>query len=213
MRRAIAFVSIAAAALLAAGCAPTLNVKTDVNPNLSVSQCHTYAFAQEINHGGPQAAFGNPMNADRLRAAIEWNMGMKGIVHAAATEAADCVVGYAIGTRQVFSDYYGGWGPYGTGYGYGWGAPGWWGPPGWGGVTVEDETRISVDIFDSRSRKTIWHASVSQTTSDLTGAKAVAKINAATQAIFAKLPSLGAPVPPAAAPATAAPAAKPSAST
>jgi hypothetical protein len=96
-----------------------------------------------------------------------------------------------MGSRQVFNDYYGGWG---VGFGYGWrrgGFGGWYDGP-W----VENETRIAVDLFDSQSRKPIWHASVSQNVSDLIGPNAEARINAATAAIFTKFPA-GAPLPPA----------------
>ena len=100
------------------------------------------------------------------------------------------VVGYAIGTRQVFNDYYGGWGP---GWGVGWGVGyrlgrGRYGGWGYDGPWVEDETRIAIDIFDARAHKAIWHGAVSQNASDLRGADAEAKINAAATAIFAKLP-------------------------
>jgi len=107
------------------------------------------------------------------------------------------VVGYAIGTRQVFNDYYGGWGPgwgVGWGVGYGWGR-GRYGGWGYDGPWVEDETRIAIDIFDARAHKAIWHGAVSQNASDLRGADAEAKINAAATAIFAKLP-IGTPPPP-----------------
>jgi hypothetical protein len=59
---------------------------------------------------------------------------------------------------------------------------------------VSDETRIAVDVFDAKTRTPIWHASVSQSVSDLTGPSAEAKINAGTAAIFAKFP-VGAPLP------------------
>ena len=62
------------------------------------------------------------------------------------------------------------------------------------GPWVQDETRISIDLFDAQSRKPIWHAAVSQSVSDLTGPNAELKINAATAAIFAKFPG-GAPPP------------------
>ena len=77
--------------------------------------------------------------------------------------SADCIVGYALGTRQVFNDYYAGWGA-GWGYGYGWGRRGWGWGGGWGydGPWVENETRIVVDVFDARAHKAIWHGAVSQ---------------------------------------------------
>jgi Domain of unknown function (DUF4136) len=173
----------------------TLRVTTDVNPNFSVSNCHTYSFASE-HSGGPDAAFANPLNADRLRAAIESNLAARGVTKAEDKTAADCVVGYALGTRQVFNDYYGGWGPaWGVGYGWGRGGYGWGGAWGNDGPWVQNETRIVVDVFDARAHKAIWHGAVSQSISDLQGANAVTKINAATAAIFAKLPIGASPAP------------------
>jgi len=179
----------------------TLRVTTDVNPNFSVSNCHSYTFAKEVNAGGRDAAFGNPLNGDRLRAAVESNMAARGVTKAVDAASADCVVGYALGTRQVFNDYYAGWG---AGWGYGWGGRRGWGVGGgWGydGPWVENETRVVVDVFDAKAHQAIWHGAVSETLSDLKGPNAEAKINAATAAIFAKLP-IGSPPP--------APAARPS---
>jgi hypothetical protein len=62
------------------------------------------------------------------------------------------------------------------------------------GPYVRDDTRIAVDLFDAKSRTPIWHASVSQSVSDLTGPNAEAKISAGTAAIFAKFP-LAVPLP------------------
>jgi hypothetical protein len=194
MSNHVKFCLLIAGLSAALGACTTLRVTTDVNPNFSVSNCHTYAFATE-HSGGADAAFSNPLNGDRLRAAIEGNMAARGVTKAADRAAADCVVGYALGTRQVFNDYYAGWGAgWGYGGGYGWGRRGGWGG-GWGydGPWVEDETRIVVDVFDARAHKAIWHGAVSQTISDLNGPNAEAKINAATAAIFAKLPIGSAP--------------------
>ena len=181
------------------GACTTLHVTTDVNPSFSVSNCHSYAFATERHAGGPDAAFGNPLNGDRLRAAIESNMAARGVTKAPNAASADCVVGYALGTRQVFNDNYAGWV---WGWGPGWGRPGWGGYGGWGydGPWVENETRIVVDVFDAQAHKAIWHGAVSQTMSDLTGPNAQVKINAAAAAIFAKLPIGTSAVPPGAAP-------------
>lgn len=164
----------------------SLPVITDANPNMSVSNCHTYAFAQEhVANAGQPAAYGNPLNAERLRVAIASNLAAKGILPA-DHGAAECVVGYAMGTRQVFDDYYAG---FGAGWGYGWGRRGgFYGGWGWDGPYVRDETRIAVDIFDAKSRTPIWHASVSQTYGDLTGPNAEARISAGAAAIFAKFP-------------------------
>lgn len=188
------------AALLAVGACTSLPVRTDINPNMSVSSCHSYAFADEhVANTDQPSAFGNPLNADRLKTAIESNMAMKGIQRAADRKSADCVVGYAMGTRQVFDDYYGNFGV-GWGWGGGWGRRGFGGfggGVGYDGPYVRDETRISIDLFDAKAKVPIWHASVSQSVSDLTGPNAVERINAAATAIFTKFPAAGVPATPA----------------
>jgi len=58
-------------ASLALGACNSLPVTTDINPNYSVANCHTYMFAQEhVANADQPAAFGNPLNADRLRVAV-----------------------------------------------------------------------------------------------------------------------------------------------
>jgi hypothetical protein len=173
----------------------TLSVTTDANPNLSVASCHTYSFANEhLANSDHPAAYGNPLNAQRLREAVAVNLAAKGI-QPADPATAQCVVGYAIGSRQVFNDYYAGWGGWGYG-GFGGRRGGrFYGGLGWDGPYVDDETRIAVDIFDARSRTPIWHASVGQNVSNLTGPNAEAKISQGTAAIFAKFP-VAAPLPP-----------------
>ena len=200
MSRTLKICGFVVGASLGLGACTTLRVTTDVNPGFSVANCHSYSFAQEHTVGaGQPGAWGNPLNADRLRTAIEGNMAARGVTRADDLGAADCVVGYAIGTRQVFNDYYGGWGPgwgVGWGVGYGWGRGRGYGGWGYDGPWVEDETRIAIDIFDARAHKAIWHGAVSQNASDLRGADAEAKINAAAAAIFGKLPIGTMPPPP-----------------
>jgi hypothetical protein len=193
-KAALRRLSVAGALAGLSACAPYVAVRTDSAPDTSVGICHTYAFANEhIANGDQPAAYANPINAERLRVSIQGNLTAKGL-QLVDRAAADCVVGYAMGSRQVFADYYGGY--YGAGWGwggrrgYGWGY-GW----GWGydGPWVQNETRIAVDIFDAKSHKPIWHASASQDVYDLSGPNAVQKIDLATAAIFAKYPG-GAPV-------------------
>jgi hypothetical protein len=170
----------------------TVAVRTDYARDMSASICHTYAFATEhVANGEQPAAYANPLNAERLRVSIQSNMAGRGI-QLVDRASADCVVGYALGSRQVFDDYYGGY--YGAGWGFGGYRRGWGFRGGWGydGPWVENETRISVDLFDAKSHKPIWHASASQNTNELSGPEAVQKIDLATSAIFAKFP-VGAP--------------------
>lgn len=163
----------------------TIAVKTDAAPGMSVASCRTYAFANEhVANQDQPAAYGNPLNAERLRVAVQNNLASRGIQPVADRGQADCVVGYALGSRQVFDDYYAGWG---AGYGYrGRRFGGYW---GYDGPWVQNETRVAVDLFDAKSHKPIWHASASQSVNELSGPNAEAKINAATAAIFAKFPA------------------------
>jgi len=174
----------------------TVAVRTDYAHDMSASICHTYAFAYEhvVNGGGEQEAYGNPLNAERLRVSIQSNMAARGIQLVDRAQA-DCMVGYAMGSRQVFDTYYGGY--YGAGWGFGGGFGrggfgrgfyGFGGGYGYDGPWVENETRIAVDLFDAKSHKPIWHASASQNVYELSGPQAVQKIDLATAAIFSKFP-------------------------
>src|SRR5450755_2037781 len=193
LNRNLIAVAACAVALGLSAC-NTVAVRTDYAKDLSASVCHTYAFAMEhVANADQPAAYANPLNAERLRVAIQSNMAARGI-QLVDRASADCVVGYAMGSRQVFDGYYGGY--YGAGWGFGGrrgrgiGFGGGW---GYDGPWVENETRIAVDLFDAKSHKPIWHASASQNVYELSGPEAVQKIELATAAIFNKFPG-GAPV-------------------
>ena len=186
IRNIVQVAAAAAVGVSLAACNP-IAVKTDSAPGLSVASCQTYAFANEhVANSDQPAAYANPLNAERLRVAVQNNLAAKGLQPASNQAAADCVVGYALGSRQVFDQYYGGWGAYG---GYGWGRGRW----GWGGGFYDEpwpqnQVRIAVDLFDNHTHKPIWHASATQDTYELSGPNAEQRINAATTAIFTKFP-------------------------
>jgi Domain of unknown function (DUF4136) len=188
LNRNLIAVAACAAALGLSAC-NTVAVRTDYAKDLSASVCHTYAFAMEhVANADQPAAYANPLNAERLRVSIQSQMSARGIQLVDRANA-DCVVGYAMGSRQVFDGYYGGY--YGAGWGFGGGRRGGFGfSGGWGydGPWVENETRIAVDLFDAKTHKPIWHASASQNVYELSGPEAVQKIDLATAAIFSKFP-------------------------
>jgi hypothetical protein len=189
----ILHIAVAGGVLATLAACQTVAVKTDIAPDMSVATCHTYTFAQEhLANADQPAAYGNPLNAQRLKVAVQTNLAAKGIQLAPDRASADCVVGYALGSRQVFDDYYGWYA--GAGWGYGGFRRGRFGGSfGYDGPWVQNEVRIAVDLFDARSHKPIWHASASQNTYELSGPNAESKINLATSAIFNKFP-VGAPV-------------------
>jgi Domain of unknown function (DUF4136) len=196
MSNAKLLTAVAAGVLsLGLGACSTISVKTDVARDATLTSCRTYTFAQEhVANADQPAAYANPLNAERLKVAIQANLASRGIQAVSDRTAADCVVGYALGSRQVFDNYYGG---LGIGYGYGWGGGrrfggGFGGGFGYyDGPWVDNETRVAVDVFDAKTRKPIWHASASQSAYDLSGPRAEERINAATAAIFNKWPLSG----------------------
>jgi hypothetical protein len=170
-----------------AACA-SLRVTSDVNTPLVASvHCHTYAWAGAF-HGNSALRNGiaNPLNESRLRAAIAAHLASAGVQP--ATAAADCLVGYGIGAQTAIEGVYpGGWG---YGYGYGWWGwrGGYSGPWGWDEPYVYHEGIVAVDLYDGKSKKPMWHASVDQSLYGLTGADAEKKIEAAVAVIFTKYP-------------------------
>jgi hypothetical protein len=164
----------------------TVRVSSDVNSALVSSvHCHTFAWSGSF-HPRPdsplRSTVANPLNEARLRTAISANLASKGVQP--ATDSADCLVGYGIGSHNVVEGAYypPGWG---WGWGYGWG---WGGYPGWDWPYVYREGIIGVDLYDAKSRQPIWHAVANQSLTGLTGADAEKKINEAVAALFTKYP-------------------------
>ena len=168
----------------------SLRVTSDVNKSLASSvKCQSFDWAGSF-HGSNDAlrsTIANPVNEARLRAAIQSNLGTVGV--RPTTEGADCLVGYGIGQRNVVDGYpYGPYGGFGWGGGFGW-RHGWAGGAwGWDYPYVYQEGMIGVDIYDGKSKQALWHASVDQNLSGVTGDKADKKIKDAVAAIFTKYP-------------------------
>lgn len=167
----------------------TLRVTSDVNRAIvGQVQCHTFAWAGTFKSESPlRSGVANPVNESRLRGAIQAHLASIGIQAAPTEAAADCLVGYGIGSRSVVEGAYPpGWG---WGFGYGWRhgyAGGYW---GYDEPYVYREGIIAVDLYDARSKQPIWHASVNQSLVGATGADAEQKIDKAVTALFTKYPT------------------------
>lgn len=158
-----------------------LRVTSDVNPGLSTSHCHTFAWAGAFHaNTGVAQDVANPLNESRLREAIAANLQAKGVEPAIAE--ADCLVGYGIGVQTVVEGGY----PYDWGWA---GRRGFYGGWGWDYPYIYREGVVAVDLYDARSRQPLWHASVDQNVAGLTGEAANNRIKAAVAAIFTKYPS------------------------
>jgi hypothetical protein len=162
----------------------TLYVKSDVNTALVGSvRCNTFAWAGSFRgNSALRSTVASPLNESRLRAAIATHLRTGYIQEAPG--AADCLVGYGIGSTYVVDPG----GPY---YGYGWG-PGWgWYGWGWPGPYVYREGVIAIDLYDARTRQPLWHASVDQDLYGVSGAEAQKRIDAAVAALFTRFPFAG----------------------
>jgi hypothetical protein len=184
IKKLLAFpLALVATVAALSGCA-TLTVTSDVNTTVG-TQCHSFAWAGSFKpRSGPLKDVVNPVNESRLRTAIANNLNGRGVTLAASPATADCLVGYGIGVHDVIEGAY----PWGYGWGGGWGwrhgyGAGWWDEP-----YVFQEGIIAVDLYDAKTHQPLWHASVNQNVTRLTGAAAEAKINEAVTAIFTKYP-------------------------
>ncbi len=175
--------ALAAVSILAA--CTTLRVHSDVNTAVN-TQCHSFEWAGAFHpKSGELREVANPINESRLRAAIQSNLLARGVTLAAGPGQADCVVGYGIGVHNVVEGAY----PWGYGWGVGWGwRHGYVGGAWWDGPYAFQEGVIAVDLYDAKGRTPLWHASVDQNVSGLTGANAQAKIDAAVNALFTRYP-------------------------
>jgi hypothetical protein len=123
---------------------------TDYDHNADFGKYHTYSWvsvnAQE------------PLWKDRITQSIDAQLTAKGWRKVNSGGDASVVAVGATHNEQTYDTWYTG------GFGGGWFHRGWWGAgPGFTETTVDNTPvgTLHVDIFDSRTKKVIWHASAS----------------------------------------------------
>lgn len=177
-------------AAVVAGCS-TLNVRSDSAAAGSLGACHSWAWMQPAVGSRPNP-FGNPLNDQRLRDAIAQRLQAHGMTLASGGPA-DCQVAYSAGSRTLVDGF--DQPRFSFGFGTGWGR---WGRGTSGSVFWDSsypytyrENRVAVDVFQGSdgARKPLWHASVDLDLSNLSGAEAEKRIDAAVAAMFAKYPT------------------------
>jgi hypothetical protein len=185
-------ITVCVLGLALGACESTPRVRSDADAKVNIANYHSYVWEQVGDAspaGGP--AFTNPLNQKRLRAAVDANLAKYGLQPAAEGTTPDSYVTVAIGTRQNIEVE--NRSPWRFGFGYGWGG-GWrsrsMGSIDWStdGLYNYTEGRISVDLYDAKTREPLWHAAAEQDLSYLTGNSAEARINAAVAAMFTKFP-------------------------
>ena len=165
-------------------------VVTDSNAAANLAACKTFGWldADVTARRGGNPAFDNPVNDQRLRAAVGARLATHGVQPVAAGATPDCLVSHAIGSRQMGSRS----GPrFSVGVGTGFGG---YRRGGFGSVYVDSadydyrEGRVSIDIFRAAGREAIWHAEADVDVTELRGANAEKRIDEVVTAIFAKYP-------------------------
>jgi hypothetical protein len=172
--------------ILAAACT-TLQVGSDYDHSASFSNYHAFVVMQRRHHG--EYADTSALVVQRAEDAIRSELISRGYTPAADRSAADFAVDFTIGSRErtdvnTYPDPY-------VGPGWGWGRRGWWGGPYWGdNVDVRQyrEGTLSIDIFDARSHRPVWHgwAKKELTRKDVENSEG--PIRNAVNAVLAKFP-------------------------
>jgi hypothetical protein len=135
-----------------AGCA-TMSVGSDYDRAASFTGLRTFSLMQREHRD-----VHNPLVATRAEDAIRNELVRKGYQQSTDPATADFSVDFTIGSKErtdvnAYPDPY-------IGTGWGWGRRGWWGDGYWGGdldVRQYREGTLSIDVFDARTHRPIWH--------------------------------------------------------
>lgn len=184
-------------ALLMTGCASTPQVFTDYDPSQSFADYQTFTWVGD----DPMIVTGNrpisPLNAERVKSAIQSELESKGFTMAADGRTADFAVAFTVGARDQLDiqerqviDYYG---PHWT---WGWDYySGRFMPPGIPRteISVREyvEGSLAIDVFDVERKSPVWHADSARRLNrdDLNaGADVTEQINAAVAELLKNFP-------------------------
>ena len=164
---AIAF--LAATALLA-------EVKTDYDRTVDFGRYKTYSWGKVHTQ--------NPLWGDRIRAAVASALQAKGWTEVESGGDVSIMAMEMTEDHRTLNTYY-------DNFGGGWGWRRWGGGFGDGFSTTTEETykvgTLVVDLFDTNTKKLIWHGSASDTLSDKSD-KNIKELNSDVQKMFDHFP-------------------------
>ena len=162
----------------------TLQVGSDYDRAASFSGYHTFVIMQREHKSAH-----NPLVVSRAEDAIRSELVAKGYANASDPSMADFTVDFTIGSKERtdVSSYPA---PY-SGMGWGWGSWGWWGGAYWGNnvdVRQYREGTLSIDLFDAKSHRPVWHGWAKKELSQKDIAQSEEPIRRAVAAVLAKFP-------------------------
>ncbi len=150
----------------------------DYDHSTNFAKFHTYSWvAVDVQE---------PLWKDRVTKAIEGQLSAKGWQKVETGADASILAVGSTRTEMTYERWYGG------GFGGGWYHRGWWGGPGIVETTV-DRTPIGtlhVDIFDTQTKKVIWHGSATDALKG-TPEKDEKQLNKEVADMFKKFPPTG----------------------
>jgi Domain of unknown function (DUF4136) len=167
---------------LALAACESMRVASDFDHAASFAGYHSFAWLPREH-----PATANPLVRQRAHDATQAELIAKGFTYTDNAASADFLVDLTIGSRERIDVQ-----SYPAAYaGPGWGYTGWWGAPYWGSsVDVHQyrEGTLSIDVFDGRSHRPVWHgwATKELTRADIESSDA--PIKAAVVAVLAKFP-------------------------
>ena len=160
----------------------SLKVGSDFDHSATFSGYHTFAWMSREHYGTH-----NPLVVERTRDAIRARLTNTGFVYAEDAAVADFVVDFTIGAHERVdvesypAPYVGAW------YSY----PGWWGSPYWGNsidVRKYREGILSIDVFDARNHRAVWHGWAKKELSQADIDRSEAPIRAAVAGVLENFP-------------------------
>jgi Domain of unknown function (DUF4136) len=180
----------AATVMLAFAACSTLQVGSDYDRSATFSSFHTFAIMQRNHDHSDRSAVRNPLVAQRVQDDIKSDLTSRGFVYTDDAAQADFVVDFTVGSRertdiQTYPQpYAGGW----------WGGgPGWWGGPYWGNnvdVHQYNEGTLSIDVFDGRTHRPVWHGWAKRALSDSDLDSPEQPVREAVNSVLAKFPPM-----------------------
>jgi hypothetical protein len=183
LRSSIRVLGLAALLMLVAAC-ETLRVGSDYDRTASFSGFHTFVIMPRDH-----AQVSNPLVVQRTEDSIRSYLQGRGYQYVGDPAKADFVVDFTIGSqeRTDIRTYPQPWGTAGGWYG----SPGWWGGPYWGNtidVRQYTEGTLSIDVFDGRSHRPVWHGWATKTLSQSDVTNSEEPIRRAVAAVLEKFP-------------------------
>jgi hypothetical protein len=166
--------------LLAAAC-ETIQTGSDYDHTASFAGYHSFAIMRREHH-----QLRNPLVVQRTDDAIKSYLQSRGYVYVEDPAQADFTVDFTLGAqertdiRTYPNTWSGGW----------YGRPGWYGPYWGNSIDVRQyrEGTLSVDIFDSKTRRPVWHGWAKKTLSEGDIEHSEEGINKAVASVLEKFP-------------------------